>query len=814
MALTFDSLQNDNVKFLQGTQADLNKYFLKSGDTAKSGKAIEGAFYLTTDTHRLYVGRKITTGDTTADVGKIVPVQVSAGITTVADVGVLTDISTATAQEGDFYYIENQNILAILRINDNNVKEWVQVNKPTGITELYDDTVAVVGQNAVELQTYINTQAGRIDPASLKITGGRNVTISSIARHETTPDSGVYVNPELVIDGVDYTLGTTASTVDQGTILNGATIKLDSTTGSSTGTTTTDSSVTIAGATDSIQNVLGSNTIKATSNASGSILLQGPRFNQMRTVALSEQFVAEDANEVSSSNFEDYYVLSNGNYVPATGSYNSNTTYYKKQGGFSFALDYYDPLRNDNLTTATTDSGGALLNGVGIDPIIQVGSTNNTLEQVHFNNGLAALNVYTKAEVDRALAASAITAAASANAMVYRGTFSTLDNLYSQFATKSGNTWTTTTARVGDTYKAVFTESYALVDSSLVNANNYTNFYIYQSGSQTYRQATSSDTYNSNTNYYRLQSPNATVLTLDGQEVHNGDLVILNGTPGYRVTSQTVTADNFNQFFVYNQSTATYSHATEYNAGTTYYEYGIIPWGNLQYDVIPSGDEPNLYLRNAGENVYPDHGFGITAGGERTPNQQTTIITLADSNLTGIGDILTTTYTGDSRIYIGSTYDAAKHRFDLQFEHATTGNNSRTYTGLTPGDGTHSLTTTTYPLPQNSGFSLLGDGTYQLFLLSNATDIKVDSTGHVLGVEGTKIAFRHNRLSEVKSDYVTNVGAHSGSLQLTMVDEINTQKLATLNVASDTLHFSTITQTVDDETTAVGLKFDLLWENF
>jgi len=67
---SYEALLNDNVRFLQGTQAQLNKYLPGSGDNL-SGHAYEGAFYLTTDTHRLYVGRKVDTG---TDSGKIFPV--------------------------------------------------------------------------------------------------------------------------------------------------------------------------------------------------------------------------------------------------------------------------------------------------------------------------------------------------------------------------------------------------------------------------------------------------------------------------------------------------------------------------------------------------------------------------------------------------------------------------------------------------------------------------------------------------------------------------------------------------------------------
>lgn len=126
---TYDSLLNDKVRFLQGSQADLNKLFV-GGENA--GKAVEGAFYLTTDSHRLYVGRK----DTSISGDNVFPVQVSPGVSVVADAGSLPSTAAAEAASGDLYYIEDSNILAALKVNNDGTKEWVQVNPKTGINGL------------------------------------------------------------------------------------------------------------------------------------------------------------------------------------------------------------------------------------------------------------------------------------------------------------------------------------------------------------------------------------------------------------------------------------------------------------------------------------------------------------------------------------------------------------------------------------------------------------------------------------------------------------------------------------------------------
>lgn len=129
-----NSFENKNIKFLSGTQTDLNKYFLGSGDL-KSGTAVEGAFYLTLDTHRLYIGRKIDDNG----VAKVIPIPVNEGIQAVSTISNLPNRNEANA--GEFYYINSDNILAIY-----NGKEWVQINPDT--------------DNTVEL-TSLNISAGK-----------------------------------------------------------------------------------------------------------------------------------------------------------------------------------------------------------------------------------------------------------------------------------------------------------------------------------------------------------------------------------------------------------------------------------------------------------------------------------------------------------------------------------------------------------------------------------------------------------------------------------------------------------------------------
>ena len=51
MAILTTDVKNANVKFLNGLQRNVN-------DLITNGGATKGAFYLTSDTHRLYIGQE------------------------------------------------------------------------------------------------------------------------------------------------------------------------------------------------------------------------------------------------------------------------------------------------------------------------------------------------------------------------------------------------------------------------------------------------------------------------------------------------------------------------------------------------------------------------------------------------------------------------------------------------------------------------------------------------------------------------------------------------------------------------------------
>lgn len=406
-AMTYENLLDDKVRFLQGTQAQLNLY-LPISNNAKRGTAIEGAFYLTTDTHRLYIGRKVNDANS-ADNGKIFPVQVSAGITTVANTGDLNSLSV-DGERGDMYYIQDGNVLAVLEIDDNGNRSWVQVNPPTGITNFYHNTLQLVTNTSARLNSVVATQAGDAPIAQLDLKGERNIEVVAAAG-----DFGVDANGRptvnraaaVTIKGVNYELGTTAT---QENVLNGATATLVKN-GSGV-----DSSLTITGD-NSDRTGEPKSTIAVKSDANGTITISGPRFKDITTAS------------------------------PAS-------------GGFFIDLNYYSPLEN-----LVKNAHGTL------NPLISVGDT--TPQTISFISGVASLPVYTKAEVDQHIGDSISAQLTTANAMNYRGTVNSVQAQDPPTGNSLNEKVAAHGAHIGDTYKVAGAskDGFSLLGATVYNGD-------------------------------------------------------------------------------------------------------------------------------------------------------------------------------------------------------------------------------------------------------------------------------------------------------------------------------------------------------
>lgn len=135
-----------NVLFKRGLQADLWKLM--------EGGATDGCFYLTTDSHRLYVGQG----------SKAVPVN--EGVTTVDTLGALSNIEKAIPADerhlmaGAFYYVANDNILCVY-----NGEQFVQINPDTNTdTRITDvDTKVDASKEKIVVTSTLTQQLCKVD---------------------------------------------------------------------------------------------------------------------------------------------------------------------------------------------------------------------------------------------------------------------------------------------------------------------------------------------------------------------------------------------------------------------------------------------------------------------------------------------------------------------------------------------------------------------------------------------------------------------------------------------------------------------------
>ena len=186
----------DMLRFLKGTQEGL--------DTLISGSKIQtGAFYLTNDTNRLYIGKSSDNAE-----------LLNNGVQVVANVASLP--SAPPAIDGDFYYCKAENVFAVY---NKEAKEWVQINVDSYVSEV-TNTVSLSGDTAT-INTKVGDSNNHSQADAFKITAGddvniavsgKEITISAVDEKTTetghyapTTEAGTYsVNSGSYVTGVKY----------------------------------------------------------------------------------------------------------------------------------------------------------------------------------------------------------------------------------------------------------------------------------------------------------------------------------------------------------------------------------------------------------------------------------------------------------------------------------------------------------------------------------------------------------------------------------------------------------------------------------
>lgn len=359
---TTDINNGSQVQFLLGTQADLEPYI------KGTSKAVNGTFYLTNDSHRLYVGNKE---------GKAVPVN--EGVTTVDNLTLLQS-TYATAHPGEFFYVTDGNILCVCAGDQGGQKKFVQINNNTdSYVETAETTIAASGSVATISQVLTRNDSIAVND-SFKIATAEGIKVSVSEDQKTLTLTGT------TNDNFAFTV-------------------------TSDGTSSTATAV--LALTDSNRDK-----VEATIKSAKSDLL-GMSKDDTGALVLTPKDQKPKKLDLKAA-----------------------------EKGFSATL-----TNHDDMTIEGT-----------VDPQIKVGINAADQKTVHFVNGIAALDVYAKSEIDAKMLAL--------NAMTYKGLVKSDGNI-----NQSAQLWSKVVngvdvkVAIGDTY--LFLDDITFTQSGSTKAEKY-----------------------------------------------------------------------------------------------------------------------------------------------------------------------------------------------------------------------------------------------------------------------------------------------------------------------------------------------------
>ena len=698
-----------------------------------TGGAKEGTFYLTTDTHRLYIGRTVTadsltpTGFTT----KTIPIPVNEGILTVANVNDLP--ADAHANPGEFYYLSSSNILCVY-----NGTHWVQINPNTNTdTEINsasvssateyrvtEDTNLVAGKTyytqsgstyiAVENPT-INSNPhnlGYYEPYRVKYT--LTITEKQTDRNTNdalTPPANIttdfYINSSDIANVLSISAGLTRAAVSN----NASEISLDG--GISNGHT-----ISLKGGTNVTLSTTEANTITINSSeyklARGSISSDTVPIKLQKDNSDTSPVINITAGNHLSIDSTDTDGITINHDTPGSATqtggvddqYGETSTATKTVNGATSSSFKVPTVKKDAYGHITAISESTItLNG------IQQIQTSNTDGKISFldqlnNTGVAesaahALSynitvdgetqtVDNKGNLGTFYSAAGVDAKIEhvlqgANALTYKG-------LVGSTATGAVLTLPTENVQIGDTYLVaqnvhnIYTKTQ---DTTTVGTGKT---YYTISGSDFVEVTVPSDS--NIANYYEK---------VISSGVESGDLFIATGDE-YAASTDTA-VDATKTYYTYNSSTGVYTKVTNPTGNpstSSYYENTGIIQDDLAWTYVPSGDD-----------IDTQYTFGV--------NATTHTIHLRDTN-TG-NDVAGIRFISGNKISpatITSETSGSETIYKIGFNHSTvTGLTAATYgAGQTVTSGTYA--DTAYDSDNHNKFSI--------------PTLTVDSYGHVTDI--------------------------------------------------------------------------------
>ena len=305
----------------------------------------DGTFYLTTDTHRLYIGQKTGSETNLVELNKsITIVKALSDLPLHGETGVNDLLKDYV---GQFYYVQTLNILCVVIKEEKEGKDpvykWQQINPDTTLASSLDNTAVAVSDNTATITSTVADSKGNSSKGIHKVKGGTNITITQ------DPNE----------DG--YTI-------------------------SSTNTNTTYS--------------LGTNTTSKETDP--------PSEEKDLTTKIILTSSNNNKDEIQITTSDDAYSELKATANDGTIDFNLKVNNMYNTG---FSSGYGDS--NTGFKFEVTDGAGS--KPASIDPIIKYGS--GTTTDVHFNSGIATLDVYTKEQTDTAIKSALQTA----DAMTFKG---------------------------------------------------------------------------------------------------------------------------------------------------------------------------------------------------------------------------------------------------------------------------------------------------------------------------------------------------------------------------------------------------------
>ena len=351
-----------NVKFLKGTQSNFN------GLT----QFTDGAFYLTTDTDRLYFAQSET---------ECVPLNQFIRTVSEAEFKALT---TTQVAKGDYYYIPEKNILAVCADN-NTTLTWTQLNPDTNDNTTFNeinfessvtDNTVTITEKLKEYNALTDEQTGNTLVGNLKLKGtnGIALTAENTAKSTTiTVEGDTYSLSSNMNDARQYE-ASKAYKVGDIIVLNG-------------------------------QYQICKTPVASDNNTSAAAII-----GSFEPLNAGISLVSANGQESSTFGFKAGNNVTIGQTDGQITVSATDTTL--KENGLNISNNATQGFDIKVSDTSNTVVGGTL------DPVIKVGSSS-----VHFVDGKADLPVYTTSEIDSKFK--------GLNGMTYKGTVGTaaLQNL-------------------------------------------------------------------------------------------------------------------------------------------------------------------------------------------------------------------------------------------------------------------------------------------------------------------------------------------------------------------------------------------------